>query len=62
MKTYVYRDQSKSKDLSGPIVFKCEANTISEADELFKATVGKDPVKMNHIGCSFTGCPGFSEV
>jgi len=55
MKTFVYKDNTNSKKGGEcPIVFKCEAPTIMEADELFKAAIGKDPAKMNHIGCSFS--------
>ena len=47
MTTYVYRDNSKGH----VIIFRCQADTLRDADVLFEATTGINPVKAPHIGC-----------
>jgi hypothetical protein len=60
MTVFVYRAKVK-KNEPGVIVFKCKAESITEADKLYEAAIGKGPAKQAHIECSFTGAPGFSE-
>ena len=42
-----------NNELSGhPVIFECDAETISEADEMYEQILGLKPEKQNHIGCS----------
>lgn len=42
-----------NNELSGhPVVFECDAESISEADSLYEEKLGIKPEKSNHIGCS----------
>lgn len=45
---FIYWDNSKAP--KGDVMFACKANTILEADKLFTSEVGKDVVKMPHVG------------
>ena len=57
---FKYYDQDKQKweiqpDLQGhwiaPLVFECEADNVTQADALYKAQTGQDPVKQKNISC-----------
>ena len=46
---FVYVDNSK---LERPVVFECDADNITVADELYEEKIGEKPERQNHIGCS----------
>jgi len=46
MNTYVYIDNLKQE-----VIYECERESIVQADEDYKAFVGKDPSKQSHVGC-----------
>ncbi len=54
---FVYKDNSKgqwkvckSMKWIAPVVFECEAETISQADDLYAQNIGKNVTKQVHIG------------
>jgi hypothetical protein len=51
MKLYLYKDYSNVKYSfeEGIVIFKCEANNITEADALYKATTGADASKQKKV-------------
>lgn len=55
MKKFLYMDNDEGQWIedhwTAPTVFSCQAETITEADELFKQKTGKDVTKMPWIGC-----------
>ena len=57
MKTYTYIDRSKYPTLTK--VFSCEAGSILQADEKFKATTGLNPEKPTiHCKIEFSKTAG----
>ena len=46
---FTYVDHSKEKH---PIIFECDANSITEADIMYEAKLGEKPERQNHVGCS----------
>lgn len=48
LQTFIYVDNSAEDH---PVVFTCEATDITQADEKYKETIGKDVSKQPHIGC-----------
>ena len=54
MKTYEYWDHSQYPHYPGQLVFSVSLpnnKTITDADQLFSCSQGKDPRKLSHIGC-----------
>lgn len=61
--TYIYKDNSKGSyknaKWESPIVFKCIAENINDADEQFFKAIGKIPMKLPYICCvieDFNAC------
>jgi hypothetical protein len=54
MKTYNYVDNNQGGLVNGlwhaPTIFACQADSILEADELFKNQMGIDVTRAKHIG------------
>lgn len=48
MNKYVYFDNQK---WPASVLFECEAETISDADDLMIAKTGVNPQKNKYIGC-----------
>ena len=63
MYKFIYKNITHAKweklngngDYVAPIIFECEAKTITEADELFKMTIGEDPSKSKGVVVSVKG-------
>ncbi len=55
LKRYIYRDHSKGGD---EIIFECEAQNITEADQLYEAKIGKNPEKQKEVGCEVVPLKG----
>lgn len=58
MYTFEYVDNTDGKYENGqwtaPIIFSCQASSITKADELYKNATGFDPAKQPHIGVAIT--------
>lgn len=55
MSKYTYKDNNKGAYQAGswvaPVVFECEAENISDADQQYEAALGKNPAKTPNIAC-----------
>jgi len=54
MKTFAYKDCGKAefqpnKGWVAPVIFTCEAEKLSEADEIYEKAIGKHPSKEKWI-------------
>ena len=56
MPSYKYVDNAKGEQVGpkwiAPVVFKCTASTLSEADAIMQEQTGIDPRKNKYIGVS----------
>lgn len=46
-----YKYWSNKNDWHDSLLFECQAETISEADQLFTAATGIDPIRAPWVGC-----------
>ncbi len=44
---FVYIDHKAGDE----VVFRCEAASITEADQLYQKALGQNVTKQNHVGC-----------
>lgn len=49
---YIYKDNSNGWK-NAPIVFECDAKSVSEADALYEQKFGIKPEKQKHIGVNW---------
>ena len=47
LKKYIYTDHSAGDK----VVFECAAKSISDADKMYQEKTGKNPEKLNYVGC-----------